>query len=185
MGDFVGKSGPKEIKRDWAGTTVRGVGFIVPPGCRWITRTGQMIKTAIVNFILAVRTPILVLVSQVTNQFQAGQPGFFPGFPHNRIDRVFSCFYRSSRNLDARFRRFGMPEDEQTVAVGDISQDFLPYNHSGHLLVGGRVQPQFLDRLLAHQEFLDFAGDGHREGFGKLEVARYLEVGNLAFTEGF
>src|SRR5215472_12908700 len=46
-------------------------------------------------------------------------------------------------------------------------------------------QSQFADRLLAHQEFLDLAGHGHREGVDEFDVARDFVVGDLALTEGF
>src|ERR671935_2246264 len=40
------------------------------------------------------------------------------------------------------------------------------------------LQPELLDRLLAHLELLHLAGDGHRELVDELHVARHLEVGD-------
>src|SRR5437667_1657355 len=45
-------------------------------------------------------------------------------------------------------------------------------------------QPQFADHLLAHQELLDLAGDGHREVVDEFDVARDLVMGDLALAEG-
>src|SRR5256885_1751561 len=46
-----------------------------------------------------------------------------------------------------------------------------------------RLQPEpRLDRL-AHQEFLDLAGDRHRKFLDELDVARDLVVGDLALAE--
>src|SRR5689334_17121514 len=44
-------------------------------------------------------------------------------------------------------------------------------------------QPELADRLLAHHELLDLAGDGHRELRDELDVARDLVVGDLALAE--
>ena len=46
------------------------------------------------------------------------------------------------------------------------------------------LEPQLLDRLFAHHELLDLAGDGHRELRHELDVARDLVVGDLALAEG-
>ena len=46
-----------------------------------------------------------------------------------------------------------------------------------------RLQPELLDRLLAHDELLDLAGDGHREFGHELDVAQDLVVGDLALAE--
>ena len=46
-----------------------------------------------------------------------------------------------------------------------------------------RLQPELGDRLLAHDELLDLAGDGHRELGHELDVARDLVVGDLALAE--
>src|SRR5258707_5045075 len=47
-----------------------------------------------------------------------------------------------------------------------------------------RLQPELrLDRL-AHDEFLDLAGDGHREFVDEFDVARDLVVRDLAVAEG-
>src|SRR4030095_7092409 len=43
---------------------------------------------------------------------------------------------------------------------------------------------QLLLHLLAHQVFLDLAGDSHREGIDELDVARDLVVGGLALAGG-
>src|SRR5262249_51222244 len=45
-------------------------------------------------------------------------------------------------------------------------------------------QPQLADRLLAHQEFLDLAGHGHRERVDEFDVAWDLVVRDLALAEG-
>src|SRR5947208_1174774 len=45
------------------------------------------------------------------------------------------------------------------------------------------LEPELADGLLAHHEFLDLAGDGHREGIDELDVARDLVVGDLALAE--
>src|ERR1700722_1303436 len=45
-------------------------------------------------------------------------------------------------------------------------------------------QPQLGDRALAHDEFLDLAGDGHREFVDELDVARHLVVGDAIAAEG-
>src|ERR1700722_18819844 len=44
-------------------------------------------------------------------------------------------------------------------------------------------QPQLVDRTLAHDEFLDLAGDRHREFVDELDVARHLVVGDLLAAE--
>src|SRR5580704_17462299 len=46
-----------------------------------------------------------------------------------------------------------------------------------------RLQAELLDRLLAHDEFLDLARDGHRELGHELDVARDLVMGDLALAE--
>src|SRR5690349_729834 len=51
---------------------------------------------------------------------------------------------------------------------------------SGGLL---RLQAELADRLLAHHELLDLAGDGHREFRHEFDVARDLVVGDLALAE--
>lgn len=51
---------------------------------------------------------------------------------------------------------------------------------SGGLLA---PEPELLDRLFAHHELLDLAGDGHRELGHELDVARDLVVGDLALAE--
>src|SRR3954466_2955999 len=43
-----------------------------------------------------------------------------------------------------------------------------------------RVQPELLDRGVAHLELLHLAGDRHRELVDDLHVARHLEVRDLA-----
>src|SRR5262249_24345399 len=45
------------------------------------------------------------------------------------------------------------------------------------------LQSELADGLLAHDELLDLAGDGHREGVDKLDVARDLVVGDVALAE--
>ena len=52
---------------------------------------------------------------------------------------------------------------------------------SGRLL---QAQPQLVDHLLAHQKFLDLAGDRHREAVDEFHIARDLVVGDLALKEG-
>ena len=45
---------------------------------------------------------------------------------------------------------------------------------------GRRLEAQFFDGLFAHEELLDFAGDGHGELVGELDVAGDLVVGDFA-----
>src|SRR5581483_9656418 len=45
------------------------------------------------------------------------------------------------------------------------------------------LEPELADRLLAHHELLDLAGDGHREFADEFDVARDLVVGDLALAE--
>jgi hypothetical protein len=45
-----------------------------------------------------------------------------------------------------------------------------------------RIQIELLNALAAHQVLLDLAGHCHREGINELDVARDLEVRNLAAT---
>src|SRR5689334_4166809 len=51
---------------------------------------------------------------------------------------------------------------------------------SGSLLLG---QTQLVDHLLAHHEFLDLAGHGHREALDEPDIAGDLVVGDLALAE--
>src|SRR6516162_5993838 len=44
-------------------------------------------------------------------------------------------------------------------------------------------QTQLVDHLLAHQELLDLAGDGHREAVDEFDIARHLVMGDLALAE--
>lgn len=44
------------------------------------------------------------------------------------------------------------------------------------------LQTKFLDTLLAHDVFLNFSCDSHREGVNEFEIAWNLEVGDLYFN---
>src|ERR1700730_11870224 len=51
---------------------------------------------------------------------------------------------------------------------------------SGGLL---QAQTQLFDHLLAHQEFLDLAGDRHWKAIDKFDIARHLVMRDLALAK--
>ena len=67
-----------------------------------------------------------------------------------------------------------------------MSLHHAPPRRNQSRLASGRLfhgQPEFGNHLLAHEKFLDLAGDGHRKAVNQSDVARDLIMRDLTAAE--